>query len=295
MPLPHISVRLAPLALVGVVLTACASDPVEIQGSVFGPAVAVATGVVQDSAGRPVAGVDVYAGVLRGGVDCTQITGGLRSLARTTTDAAGRYRMVVPGDSAMPASPPLCIGVLAELRDRSALVGEPSQAQSMPTLAAIPASPTAEVGGTLQLQRFTFDSRREPDDTWARLAGTTVPGFAGVILDGSTWVVFVTDPATQGAAAQRYVASTYCAGCTPAVRRADYDFAALRRYYDRAQILTSLDGWSFTDLDEARNRLVLGYENAEALRRAQRALPMVDVPPGAILFEIRGPVVAADR
>ena len=286
-------------------LTAACGDPIGIIQT-LPPGVAVASGVVQDDGGRPGRGVHVYVGVVVGGgtsgAPCGRVGSGLLSLALTRTDANGRYRASVPAveEGGTPPSGQQCVAVLAESRDTTAAVGEPARAFASPVLVAVPASAQTEVGGTLRLEPAGGDFSREPDDEWARLARTTVPGFAGFMFetDGRTLVAFVTDPATQAAAARQYVCSRVPTGCSGGasqvvVRRADYDFAQLRRWYDRAQVLTFLDGWRSTDIDESRNRLVLGYANAAARQRAARALATIDVPAGAVLLELEGDVVPA--
>src|SRR5688500_5816996 len=179
-----LSAVLAPLAG----LAAACGDPIGIVET-LPPGVAVAAGGVQGAGGRPVRGAHVFVGVVVGGgaagAPCGGVGSGLLSLALTRTDANGRYRASVPAveDGGATPSGQHCVAVLAELRDTTAAVGEPARAFAPPVLVAVPASARTEVGGALRLEPAGGDFSREPDDEWARLARTTVPGFAGFMFE----------------------------------------------------------------------------------------------------------------
>ncbi|HEV2735745.1 MAG TPA: hypothetical protein VGV85_12945, partial [Longimicrobiaceae bacterium] len=224
-------------------------------------------------------------------VDACEIP--LAALARTVSGRDGRFRLEVPRDSA--SAPPNCVLVFAELpgdtlrSDGPAARSEPgSYAVAEDTvrveLALVPGEPEAD------------RSMRTPDDAGAELARTRVPGFAGVYFEGCTLVVNLTDPAGQQAAARAYAESEVtgrpdsgrlgCAGGGRAVRfrEVEYDYAQLVRWYERAQVLTALPGWSASDIDETDNRLVFEFSDPRSIRRAERTLATLRVPRGAVVL-----------
>jgi len=311
MPLPSFRRPLA-TALVALLAAACGDTPVAPDHTApdTGPVRGIAVGVVRDAAGSPVAGANVYVGTFRGraatgGAGCAQLDGLLRSVVRAVTDAQGRFRVAIPDGA--PQDSIGCALAYTELPAAGATVGEPAALSSNEFRAtALPTTTADSVRLDLTASPVTGHDTREPDDTWARVAQTTVPGFAGFLFEGCTVVLQLTDPTTQAAAARSYVtgvlggrgAGGTCTNTPPFdARRVTYDFAQLRRWYDRVQILTSLEGWSSTDIDEGRNRIALGYVDSTAIARARRGLASLDVPAEAVLFEIvpRGSFDRAER
>jgi hypothetical protein len=172
-------------------------------------------------------------------------------------------------------------------------MGEPPRARSQAVSRAI-------TGDAVQADPMLLSTPqpqngfRTPDDQWAQLALTTIPDFAGLFLEGCKIVVNLTDPERQRAAAAAYVESLFgnrppsareCPdGRSIEYRKVRYDFAQLRRWYDRASALMMLKGWRSSDIDESDNRLRYEFEAPAAKRRAERLLAFLDVPPEAVLL-----------
>jgi hypothetical protein len=271
-----------------------APDPLAPTAAVWTGEVPFVEGVVRDSVGTPVRGAEVFVGSRHttrpSDPDACEVP--LDALVRTVTDARGRYRIGVPRDSAGPAAN--CVLVLASLRGDTTGVGEPPRARSTPLSRPLTGD-AVQADLVLRAAPAPPDRFRTPDDEWARLALTTVPGFAGLFLEGCSIVVNLTDPERQRAAAAAYVEAQFAnrpvsgrEGC-PAGRRVEYrkvryDFAQLRRWYDRASLLTSLKGSRASDIDEAKNRLEYEYDGPAAKRRAERALATLQVPHEAVVL-----------
>ena len=119
------------------------------------------------------------------------------------------------------------------------------------------------------------------DDELARM-GREIPGFGGLFYDGEGRPnVYLLDP--QGAGAARLKS------LEPAVRlrRGDYEFARLLDFRRELRPLLALPGVVFLDVDEARNRVVLGVDStsrSESLDRdrLERRILATSVPRHAV-------------
>lgn len=148
---------------------------------------------------------------------------------------------------------------------------------------------------------FSQNAIRTFDDDMAAIADSQ-PGFAGFYLDGDQLIVrlagtaqvaaarplvrkFISQRVDQGgASASRWDAAV--AGMSS--RRADYDFRQLynwRSAVDRA-VFRPGSGVTSTDVDEQRNRVVIGVENAGAIDGVLRDLETRGLPRAAIIVEV---------
>jgi len=140
-------------------------------------------------------------------------------------------------------------------------------------LAAAPATRAQEMPPTL-------------DDEYARLA-ERVPGFGGLYLDErGTTHVYLQDLSRAG--------EVQNLGERVEVHQGEYDFRDLYAWKDELRPLLSREEMVSLDIDEQRNRLVLGVEPASAEAfRAELASLLRDtrVPPEAVIVEAGEPDV----
>ena len=135
---------------------------------------------------------------------------------------------------------------------------------------------------------------RTPDDEFARAARAEVPGFAGFHLqDDGTPVILLTDPAQRGAA-QRYLAghlraarSGRHAGASaqPVFRTAAYDFAQLHEWSQALHPTLDRSDVFLIDVDEVRNRVHVGVQDAQAVAAVRAEGARLGIPPAALHVE----------
>ncbi|HEX2076695.1 MAG TPA: hypothetical protein VHG08_03270 [Longimicrobium sp.] len=131
---------------------------------------------------------------------------------------------------------------------------------------------------------------RSLDDEFADLA-REIPGFGGYYYDGETPVVRLKDLAQRGRA-QAVLARTFAASGEGQGMRfvgADFGFDELKAWADRLPAVLALDGVVFTDIDEARNRLTIGVEDAGGRARALARLAELAIPSAAVVVEEADP------
>jgi hypothetical protein len=301
------AVLLAMLVLVG----ACASLPdgrepgqpaqAQVTGQAGGSAV---WGTVSDEAGAPVAGADVFVAVRRvadprapGACEAfgAPHSTGMLAIARAVSDARGEFRHPLPATE--PDDRPNCVVVFAEVRSGD---GGGERAEASAPVRGVPLSEDAQ-RIDLVLRQAPAAARaarfRTPDEQWAEAARGQVPGFAGFFLEGCTVVLNLTDPPRQQAAAREYMTellrdrplSTREGACPQPppmrFRQVQYDFDQLVRWSGRAGVLLGLEGAVMHDIEENRNRIVVGYVDEAGRQRAERALATLEVPRDAVVLE----------
>ena len=105
--------------------------------------------------------------------------------------------------------------------------------------------------------------------------------------------VYLKDPAQRGnaeRALQPYLSDKRLAPGQLKIRRGDYDWAELERWYSTASAeLLSLPGGVFVDADEASNRVRIGVERG-AGGRIRGALARLKLPEAAVIVEETEPV-----
>jgi hypothetical protein len=158
-----------------------------------------------------------------------------------------------------------------------------------------PTFPQAQLGLTDPTQIAEFPETI--DDEFARIARDQIPGFAGHYLDEhSNSVVYLVDPGGR-AAAESYVAevrsSLGLADGPVTIRPAKYDFLQLREWRDQLLSVLTIDGVVLLDIDETANRIWIGVEDQESIRRVEEMIAAQQVPEDAILVEIHARPVRA--
>lgn len=133
------------------------------------------------------------------------------------------------------------------------------------------------------------------DEEWAYLARHDVPGFAGLLAEGCNLVILLRDLRYE-AAARRYweprmgkiILGADPASCVPpkaVVRQVRYDFAQLYDWYQRIGPVTAVPGVVSTDIDERRNRIVIGMSGAPSRWLARRLAAGTSIPHGVVQIE----------
>src|SRR6185295_4282900 len=131
---------------------------------------------------------------------------------------------------------------------------------------------------------------RSADRELARM-GREIPGFGGLFYDGQGRPnVYLLDPRGTGAALKSL-------GQDVVVRQGEYEFARLLAWRYELRPLLALPGVVSLDVDEARNRVVLGLDATSRSKsldrdRLERELLFTRVPRQAVVLEETPPVEA---
>ena len=142
------------------------------------------------------------------------------------------------------------------------------------------AAPTTSRGQTFQptkLDRVGVAVQQgEPDDPVA--LARSVPGFGGFFVDEQgTPTIYLRDAAQRGTAERALTPWFGAQGRAPAtmrVRKADFDWAALDRWFTQASVeALGIPGVVFADADEASNRVRIGVEHVRLRRGSEVCSP----------------------
>ena len=131
--------------------------------------------------------------------------------------------------------------------------------------------------------------RRSADQELARM-GREIPGFGGLFYDEQGRPnVYLLDPRGAGAALKSL-------GQDVVVRQGEYELARLLAWRYELRPLLALPGIVYLDMDEARNRVVLGLDATSRSKsldrdRLERELLFTAVPRQAVVLEETSPVV----
>ena len=151
-----------------------------------------------------------------------------------------------------------------------------------------PQRPASRVASAA-LQRARALRAETIDDRYEAIA-QKVPGFGGAFhgLDGNTYV-YVTDPAQHAASVQAIsdMLPGSLRGKNVRLLRGQYDFANLRRWKRNAVELHNVPGVTFTDADEALNRVAIGVVDEAAAGRVRATLNALGIPDAAVVTRVR--------
>lgn len=157
-------------------------------------------------------------------------------------------------------------------------------------LTACVAIPLALAAAALAAPVAGDGPRRSADQELARM-GREIPGFGGLFYDEQGRPnVYLLAPRGAGAATLKSL------GRDVIVRQGEYEFARLLAWRYELRPLLALPGLVYLDVDEARNRVVLGLDATSRGKsldrdRLERELLFTRVPRQAILLEEAAPVV----
>ncbi len=199
--------------------------------------------------------------------------------------------------------PPLSVGILL-----GCLVATPGCSDDQPTgvaermhlrtacaLAGISAASSQASAADLATDGQSLQGNRPMtiDEEFAELAEIVPGGFGGVYLDSRLRVVVILVDPTQREAALAVLATWKddMDWGNARVVRGDYDFAQLKRYYDRLIQALRQPIVSY-DIDEVLNRIVLGVLDQEERERVAREIVALgDVPCGVVLIKLDAPAI----
>lgn len=164
-------------------------------------------------------------------------------------------------------------------------------------------TPPAPLGAELDTPLFSSNAARSTphtlDDQFAQMARET-PGFGGLYYDeaGALTVVMAGEamPLSAGALEGALRSGLSRLGVAAAdvrtakVQQGQYDFLQLRAVQQNARHVLGLAGVVFSDVDEVRNRVVIGVESSAAARSVEHALQMLDLAPEAVIIELTEPI-----
>jgi hypothetical protein len=134
---------------------------------------------------------------------------------------------------------------------------------------------------------------QQPDDPIALVRG--IPGFGGFFFDrDGAPTVYLRDESARAQVERALGPWLVAEGVRAAalrVRRADYDWASLERWQDRATgAALAMRGAVWVDADEARNRVTIGVERGTPAAQVRSAVLRLGVPSNAVVVQEVEPV-----
>lgn len=141
---------------------------------------------------------------------------------------------------------------------------------------------------------------RSIDDLFAKVA-QQVPDFGGFFFDqnGDLTVYLIDTPASVAEAA---ILSVFGSDdrITPLlgrikVLRGQYGFLQLKGWYDQMGAALGFSGIVFTDIDESRNRLVVGVKDLQTADLVKENLTKLGIPLEAVIIEQTSPITFASH
>ena len=155
------------------------------------------------------------------------------------------------------------------------------------TAAALP-----EPGQQNETRMPTYDDQMLQVDKQA-------PGFGGMFIDSDgRLAVYVLDT-TRLAATRAAITAVFGENHVPAAGiravQGQYSISQLKPWADRAGRLLALPGVTIVDVDERKNRVVIGIDRADRTRAVSRELSSLKVPRNAVLIEVIGPIKPVGR
>jgi hypothetical protein len=115
-------------------------------------------------------------------------------------------------------------------------------------------------------------------------------GFGGMFIDkDGRLAIYLLEP-SQLLAASAAIEAVFGSDRIPAagVRalQGQYTVSQLKRWTERAAVVFESPGVTAIDLDEARNRVMIGVEDDSRTRAVERALSQLDVPREAFVIQV---------
>ena len=121
-------------------------------------------------------------------------------------------------------------------------------------------------------------------------------GWGGVFLvSNNTLMIYLVEPTKETEA--KTALFSFGVGLprdirTAQVKKGRWDFAQLFDWYRYIQPhINFSNGVSFTDIDEARNRLLYGMVNADAKASLEASMQSLNLPCELVIIEVTGPIV----
>ncbi len=123
-----------------------------------------------------------------------------------------------------------------------------------------------------------------------------VPGFAGMLLDpvdNNILLVKTTKPDTDGSVYKAAIVGRFPEMSSKRfeIVNTTYDFAQLSAWYALIDPLYGVPGLVSTDIDEVRNKIVIGVETEADRAPMEQKIAELPIPSDAIEVAIVGPVI----
>jgi hypothetical protein len=126
-----------------------------------------------------------------------------------------------------------------------------------------------------------------------------VPGFGGMFIDSDGRLAVYLLDVSQLAVTRAAIESVFGSNRVPAagVRavQGQYSVSQLKTWTERASGLLTTPGVTVVDLDEGKNRVMVGIEAADKMRVVSQALSSLRVPRDAVVIQVTGPIRAVIR
>lgn len=123
---------------------------------------------------------------------------------------------------------------------------------------------------------------------WAALASRVPGGWGGFFLEDGVPTIYLTNPALKESAIAVLATEGFPLSSSAHVKLGRWDFAQLYDWYRYLAPHTSaVDGLSFSDIQEARNRIEYGVVDEAARVRLEQTLAALDLPCFLVAIEIR--------
>lgn len=154
--------------------------------------------------------------------------------------------------------------------------------------------PEVVAAGQRSQQRSTMDTY---DDLLVRVE-ERVAGFGGMFIDSDgRLAVYLLDPARL-AIARSAIDAVFGSSRIPAAGmralQGQYTVSKLKVWTERASALLKMPRVVLVDLDEAKNRVTIGVDDASRTRDIERALSSLKVPREAVLIQVTAPIRPLD-
>jgi len=150
----------------------------------------------------------------------------------------------------------------------------------------------------MQSVAATQGQRQEPgrvetyDDLLVRV-DDMAPGFGGMFVDADDRLAIYLLDTGQLAATRAAIDAVFGSNSFPVRTRAvqgQYTVSQLKTWAERADALLEMRGVTLVDLDEGKNRVTVGLEDAARTEAVEQALLSLDVPRAAVLLKVTGPI-----
>lgn len=125
------------------------------------------------------------------------------------------------------------------------------------------------------------------------------PGFGGMYVEKDGRLAVYLKDRAQLPVARAAIETVFGPGSIPAAGAhavaGQYTMSELAAWTRRASQLLSLPGVVFVDLDEARNRVAVGVEDASRAQQVQKVLASLGIPRAAVVIETTEPIKPVER
>lgn len=125
-----------------------------------------------------------------------------------------------------------------------------------------------------------------------------VPGFGGMFIDADGRLAIYLLDSAQLPEARSAINAVFGSSRIPAAGmralQGQYTVSKLKVWTERAGPLLKMPGVMLVDLDEAKNRVTIGVDDASRTRDIERALSSLKVPREVVLIQLTDPIRPLD-